>query len=47
MTRLVIRLITAGSILNLVIGLTRGSLIELGCGVAGLAGAAMALRQLR
>ena len=46
MIRLVIRLITAGSILSLVIGLARGSLT--GAARRGRqAGAAMALRQLR
>lgn len=47
MTRLAIRLIAALAILSLAIGLMRGSLIAVACGVAGLAGTAAAQRESR
>ena len=47
MTRLAIRLVAALAVLSLAIGLMRGSLVAVACGVAGLVGAATALRESR
>jgi hypothetical protein len=47
MIRLAIRLVAALSVLDLAIGVARGSPVVLGCGVLALAGAGVTWLQLR
>ena len=47
MIRLIVRLVAVASVFNLVRGVMAGSLIEVACGIGGLAGAGLIMRWSR